>query len=207
MKRVLSLVFGLSLLGVVVFLGFKVSSNPSFVIWFGLSAAILAPIGMKAISYTFSIGDREIFKQLSKVPETKTLIREAKSQEEKVRLLEGERTRIEEVVQFESCRQALLERKESLEKDGVRILDELRDVDLELEALNINIESTPAAQQVKLLHERLQARRKGDLIIRIGTSQYRLDRDLVFALPFDMGRLLLAYFRMVEGLLRRNRRN
>ena len=196
MKRALSLVLGLSLLGLTIFLGFEAISNPSSIIWFGLSAAILAPTGIAAIGYTFSAEDRKTLKQLSKVPEIETLIQEAKDQQEKIRLLEKERAHIKEIVEFESRRQALLQRKQSIEKDGFRILDELRQIDSELESLNINIESSPAAEQVQLLHERLEARREGDQIIRLGTRQYRLNRDLILALPF--GRLWLALFRMIE---------
>ena len=56
---------------------------------------------------------------------------EARTQEEKIQLLEEERLRLADIVPFESRRQAILDRIDSLERDATRILDELAFLDKE----------------------------------------------------------------------------
>jgi Tfp pilus assembly protein PilN len=57
---------------------------------------------------------------------------EARTQEEKIQLLEEERLRLADIVRFESRRQAILDRIDSLERDATRILDELAFLDKEV---------------------------------------------------------------------------
>jgi hypothetical protein len=101
-KRILTLLIGLGLLGVVVYLGLIARSDQSYVVWFGIAAAILAPTGLAAIGYSLSAGNRQVLERFSKVPEIERLIGEAKSQEEKIRLLEQERARLIEIVELEA---------------------------------------------------------------------------------------------------------
>jgi hypothetical protein len=71
-----------------VWLGLKTTSDAAFVVWFGLASAILAPTGIAMIGYAITGGQREVLQRLSKVPEIDKLISEAKTQEERIRLLE-----------------------------------------------------------------------------------------------------------------------
>ena len=52
MKRVISAILGIRLIGVVVFLGIKSGSDSIFVIPFGIASALIAPIGISALGYS-----------------------------------------------------------------------------------------------------------------------------------------------------------
>ena len=207
LQRVLLVVSGIVLLGIVIYLGLRATSESAFVVWFGLAAAIFTPVSIATFRYAFTAKERKILQELAKVPMVEKQIVRSKSLEEQIRQLEEEKVQIAEVTRLESRRQALLERKKFLEEDGGRILDDLQAVDLELRQLDIDIQSSPTTQQVKELYERLQARRRGDVVFRWGSRYYRVDRDLILGLfPFATGRLVLAYFRLLEAMLDWQRR-
>lgn len=193
-KRVLTLLLGLGLIAVVVYLGLTARNDQSFVIWFGLAAAILTPIGLAAIGYALSAANRQVLERLSKVPEIDRLISEANSQEEKIRLLEQERSRLVEIVELEARKQSLLMRKESLEHDAVRILKELQAIDEEISDNAINIESSSATEEIRRLQARINARRAGDLIVRFGSRRFIIRRSMFSNLP--LGGLTFEYFKM-----------
>lgn len=207
LKRFLLVVLGLVLLGIVIYLGLRATSEPAFVVWFGLAAAIFIPGSIAAIRYAFTAKERKMLQELARVPVIDKQIRRSKNLEEQIRQLEEEKVQIAEVTRLESRRQTLLERKKSLEEDGSRILYDLQAIDLEIRDLDVYIQSSPATQQVKELYERLQARRRGDVVIRWGSRYYRVDRDLILGLfPLGTGRLVLAYFRLLEEMLNWQRR-
>lgn len=203
-KKIAVLTMGLALLALVVWLGFRASEDNTYILFFGLASAILAPLGITVISYAFSGRERETLQRLEKVPEIAKLIEQAKTQEEKIRVLEQQRDQLTQIIQLESRRQALLATKESLEARGVDILEQLDAVEAELPILEASITSSPASEHIQRLHERLQARRRGDLVIRIGSRYYSLDRDLILSVP--MGRFLLGYLRMMQSLFKRTQR-
>jgi hypothetical protein len=64
---------------------------------FGLSSAVLAPGGIALISYAVTTRSRKALEELTRVPEIGKLVDKAKSQEEKIRILEEERDHLEEV--------------------------------------------------------------------------------------------------------------
>ena len=155
---------------------------------------------MAQIASIFNRWDSEIITRLAKVPEIERLVNEARTQEEKIQLLEEERLRLADIVRIESRRQAILDRIDSLERDAFRILDELTFLDKEVIVLDDNVRKSPASSEIRRLRERVKARNDGDVIIRLGARSYRIDRDIVKALPFGLGNSLLAYFRIVESL-------
>lgn len=55
-------------------------------------------------------------------------------------------------------------------------------------------------EEIRLLRERVKARQDGDVILRFGSRIYRIDRDIIKALPFGLGSPLLGYLRILEGL-------
>ncbi|AFY37488.1 hypothetical protein Lepto7376_1120 [[Leptolyngbya] sp. PCC 7376] len=77
---------------------------------FGISAAIVAPIGLTLLGYTISRDDSEMINNLSKVPEIEKLINQAKTEEEKIQVLEEERAKLTEIIRIEARRQATLDR-------------------------------------------------------------------------------------------------
>ena len=144
--------------------------------------------------------DGDIIKRLAKVPEIERLVAEARTQEERLRLLEGERLRLAEVIRLESRRQAARDRMESLERDAVRILSELNNLDIELTTIDATIGNGIASEEIQNLRERVQSRIKGDLSIRLGNKTYNIDKSVVNAIPFGLGHLLVLYFRVIQDL-------
>jgi len=190
-KRIFLLLFGAGLIASVVWLGLKTRDDPSLVIWFGLASAILTPLGFAAIGYALSASNRQVLERLSRVPQIADLIAAAKTQEEKIHLLEQERSRLLEVVQYEARKQSLDTRKGSLERDAVRILGELEAIDAELS--DLKIDSTPVTEEIQRLQARLHARQKGDLVFRIGSYDFILEREMFLSIPF-VGGVVFNYF-------------
>ncbi|MBD1811188.1 hypothetical protein NDA07_05410 [Microcoleus vaginatus DQ-U2] len=124
-RKIISLLIATVLISGTVYLGIQSGKDNRFVIWFGIASAIAAPVGIGLFTYAFRGSDREIIQQLAKVPEIERLIEQAKTQEEKIQVLEAERSRLAEIVKIESRRQAALDRINSLHGDAVRILAEL----------------------------------------------------------------------------------
>lgn len=199
LKRLAAALLALALLAGVVYLGILSGRENKFVVWFGIASAIVAPVGLTLFGYALASGDRDVIQRLAKVPEIERLISEAKTQEEKIALLEAERARLIDVVKIESRRQAIRDRIESLENDAVRIIRELKNLDDEAAAIEEKISESPATEEIQRLHERVRARQEDDVVIRIGRRVYRVDRDIIKALPFSLGNFVLAYFRILEG--------
>ncbi len=184
LKRIIAFAIGGAFLAGVVWLGLKTTSDAAFVVWFGLASAILAPTGITMITYAITGGQREVLQRLSKIPEIDRLISEARTQEERIQLLEEERSRLLEAVQLETRRQTLLTRKASLEDEGTRVLDALEAVEGELRNLEVDIEASTVKEEIERLNERLRARQQGDIIVRLGDTYVSVGRDLVRSFPF-----------------------
>jgi hypothetical protein len=197
--------FGAALLAVallmaVFYLGVKSGRDSRFVVWFGIASAIVAPGAFLLFGYAFARSDTELIQRLSKVPEIERLITEAKTQEEKVRVLEAEQARLIEIIQLESRRQAARDRVETLERDAGRIIQELEILDQELRILDQSGSRGLASEEIKRLRQRVQARERGDVALRFGLRTIHIDRDIVKALPFGLGNIVLAYFRLIQKL-------
>jgi hypothetical protein len=93
-----------------------------------------------------------------------------------------------------------LDRINSLEGDAVRILTELENLDRELILIDEQVGESAISEEIRRLRERIKAREDGDVILRIGSRVYRIDRDIIKALPFGLGNPLIAYFRIAENL-------
>lgn len=198
-SRLASAALGVLLLTGVVLLGVQATRDDGSVIWFGIAAAIAAPIGIAALGYTLRGSNRQLLHELSKVPDIERLIHQAKSYEEKVALLEEERGRLVEAVQTEARREALLQRKDYLEQEGRRILDELAAVDAELVGVEQEARESEATAEISELYDRLRRVRRGDLVLRVGSRYVIINRDLLLTLP--MGRVVWWYMRIVSRLL------
>ncbi|NEQ86463.1 MAG: hypothetical protein F6K26_42295 [Moorea sp. SIO2I5] len=200
LRKIFSALLAISLIGGTVYLGILSGQKSAFVPWFGIASATAAPIGLALLGSAISPSDSKVIQQLAKVPEIEKLILKAQTQEEKIQVLEAERQRLAEIVKIESRRQAILDRVDSLERDAVRILSELDNLDKERENLEQKVGESSASEEIRLLRERVQTREEGDIIIRIGSRIYRIDRDLIKALPFGLGSPILAYFGILKTI-------
>ncbi|MEM7771256.1 MAG: hypothetical protein AAF327_12195 [Cyanobacteria bacterium P01_A01_bin.37] len=93
-----------------------------------------------------------------------------------------------------------LDRRYSLERDATRILDELENLDRELVLLDEQVGDSSISEKIRRLRERVKAREDRDVIFRIGSRVYQIDRDIIKALPFGLGNPLLAYVRIADKL-------
>lgn len=198
LRRVFSGLAATALIGGTIFLGIKSGQDSRFVVWFGISSAVAAPLGLALLASLFNRSDSEVISRLAKVPEIEKLINEARTQEEKIQLLEEERMNLVEIVRVESARQATLDRIDSLERDATRILDELEFLEQEVATIDRHSEKSYASSEIRRLRERVKARRDSDVILRIGGRSYRIDRDIIKAMP--LGESLLAYIRLAESV-------
>jgi hypothetical protein len=57
-----------------------------------------------------------------------------------------------------------------------------------------------AREEIERLRQRVRARARGDVILRLGTRTYRVDRDIITALPFGWGQITFALFQLLERL-------
>lgn len=203
--RIGATILALAILAGVVQLGILSGVSPEYVVWFGIASAIAAPVGLSLLSYALAHSDSDLIQQLAKVPEIERLVAEAKTQEEKARVLQAEQTRLAEVIRFESRRQATKDRIESLERDAVRILGELDNLDAEARSLEEAIGQSVVSEEIARLRERVRSRDRGDIQLRFGAKVYRIDRDIIKALPFGLGNIVLAYLRFVEYIVARRR--
>jgi hypothetical protein len=184
--KAISFLFGAALIAVVIWLGFLTANNqsPQLVAVFGIASALVAPIGLALIGYVFTSNDPAVINRLAKVPEIEKLIAEANSQEEKIRLLEKQKEQLAEIIQFETRRQSLINRKEANQREAIRLLDELKAIEEELSNLNITLnENVEIAAELEALRERIDARQHGDIIFAIGGTSFRLDAKLIRSIP------------------------
>jgi hypothetical protein len=86
-----------------------------------------------------------------------------------------------------------LDRINSLEGDAVRILAELENLDRELILIDEQVCESAISEEIRRLRERIKAREDGDVILRLGSRVYRIDRDIIAALPL-LGNPLIASF-------------
>ena len=199
LKRILLFLAGTACLASVVWLGIKTADHTSYVVWFGLASAIIAPIGLTLLTLAFTLGKNDALKRLSAVPDIQKLIEKANTEQERIRVLQEQRNQLEDTIRLESHRQALLARKDKLQDDGVQILTDLESVDAELTAVDDSVTASPWRDDIRRLQERLKARRRGAIVLHIGSRHITLDRDLIIGLPF--GRFILWYLRMIQTIL------
>lgn len=185
--RFLIFVLGLFAIGLVVWLGLQTASNqsPQLVALFGIAAAIAVPLGFALIGYAFTAQKQQTLDRLAKVPEIERLLNEAKSHEEKIKVLEKQRQQLADIVLFETRRQTLISRKESIERQSVQLFDELQAIDGELTALGIPaMLDQEIISELTNLRERILSRRHGDIVFTFGRRTLILEGDTVRSVPW-----------------------
>ncbi|HEY9814342.1 MAG TPA: hypothetical protein V6D20_00830, partial [Candidatus Obscuribacterales bacterium] len=150
-KKIIAALIATGLVAGTVYLGIQSGKDNRFVVWFGIASATAAPVGLALFGYAISRSDDEIIQRLSKVPEIEKLIEQAKTQEEKIQVLEEERSRLAEIVKIESRRQAALDRMDSLARDAVRILAELENLDRELVLIDEQVGKSAISEEIQRL--------------------------------------------------------
>ena len=94
-----------------------------------------------------------------------------------------------------------------MEGDAVRILAELENLHRELILIDEQVGESAISEEIRRLRERIKAREHGDVILRLGSRVYRIDRDIIQALPL-LGNPFIAYFAetLAKAMLPKQRR-
>ncbi len=103
--------------------------------------------------------------KLSKVPQVRDLIEKAHSEEERIRILELERQKLDETIRVEVRRQTLSDSKRELEKELENKIKQYDATIQELKLLDIEIEKSPVSEEIKRIQARLEERKKGRVIV------------------------------------------
>lgn len=198
--RSLSLVFGLVLICVVVFLGLRATQESTLVVWFGIAAAILTPTAFALIGYAIAQPRYQTIEKLSKIPEIETLIATARSHEERIALLEQQRKQLVQIIEYEAQAQSLASLRKSIETRAIELLEELEDIEKEEMLLNGKISLSPLSGDISRLRDRLTAHRRGDFVFAIGDTNIVIPRAVLEA------SFLGLYFNIVFSLATITRR-
>ena len=209
-NKFLLILSGLLLFGVVVYLGIEASTKATFVIWFGLSSALLAPAGFTLITLAFRNNNDKLLQQLSKVPEISVLIEKAHTQEERIQALEIERASLEDAIKYETFRSILLEKKNTFEIEAEKLIINLDDVENKLSKLDIEIENTQNSEVIQNLRIKLRAREQNNIIINLFDKEIIINVEKIRRIPL-VGEFTIAYLKLfqdinlfIDGLFKRS---
>ncbi|MFW3346443.1 hypothetical protein ACN9K5_09405 [Aliarcobacter butzleri] len=197
--KIILILLGLLLFFIVIYLGILSSANSAYVIWFGLSSALLAPAGFTLITLAFRNNNDKLLQQLSKVPEISVLIEKAQTQEERIKALELERKSLEDAIKYETLRSILIEKKNNYEIEAEKLLFQLDDIEHELLKLDTEIEGIEYPEIVQKLREKIRLREQNNIVINL------FDRDIVInigkirAIPF-IGDFAVAYLKLIQDI-------
>lgn len=127
MKRIISAIIGILLIGVVIYLGIKSGNNNKYIVPFGLTSALIAPMGLSALGYSVKRKD-ETLEKLTKISQIDELIEQAETEEQKIKRLRKEKDVLLNYIKEETKRISKIERKKILEAEAKRILIEYKQV-------------------------------------------------------------------------------
>ena len=104
--------------------------------------------------------------KLSKVPDLKNLMEQAKTQEDKIKVLENEKDNLSEYIKIESRRLFLLKRIDDLDNKLSEqfkllspILDEINLLEIELTQINGSYSTSVSLREIESIRERIDSRR------------------------------------------------
>ena len=155
-KNMIYALMGIIFLGIVVFLGVKSINNNFYIVPFGIASAIVAPMGLSALGYSFKTEDPTL-KKLALIPEIDSLIEKAETEAEKIECLKIEKKQLLEYIKHEVDRAEKIERKKVIEGEILRILNEYRKVLEDIKELpDVDENTKKSCSEVEELYELLK---------------------------------------------------
>ena len=144
--------YRLFLIGVVIYLGLKSGDDNKYIVPFGLTSALIAPMGLSALGYSIKRKD-DTLQKLAKISQIDELIEQAETEEEKIKRLKKEKDVLLDYIKNETKRISNIERKKILEADAKKILDEYKEVVEELNAMsNMEIDLENVSEEIQELY-------------------------------------------------------
>jgi len=127
---------------------------------------------------------------LSKLPHLEKMVEEAKTVEEKIRVLETEKENLFEYIETESRRIFLLKQVEDLDKqlaDSYEsiapILKEIDIIEKELKQINNTYSSSVSLKEFEKIRERIKAKRESEFFLKIGKQEYIIKEEYLLIFP------------------------
>lgn len=199
MRKLISFLLGLLIIGLLIFLGFKTTEDNSLVIWFGLATAFLAPSGMRLIQNAFLTIDKDdvLIKKLSKIPQINQLMEKASTVEEKINVLEKERDHLVETVKLEAKTQFLKSKKDFLVSEATRLLSQFDIIEDDLKKIDISISKSPMSEEILRLRQLISSEQRGDIILNLFGSEFTILRSFLEATPFY---ILFEYINLIRRI-------
>ena len=201
MKNVILFMFGMVMIGIVIYLGLEANEDSSLIIWFGLAAAILAPTGLALMQYPFTLKDDVLIKRLSKIPEINQLIEKASTIEEKIKVLEKEKNRLAETVELEARKQFLKSKRESLITEAARLISQLKHIEDDLGNIDSTVSKSPVSKEVMRLRQIVSSEQRGDINLNIFGNDIIIPRSIVDTSPMFI--FLYGYIKLVKRILKK----
>lgn len=173
MKRIISAIIGVFLIGIVIILGIRSDDDNRYIVPFGLTSALIAPMGLSALGYSIKRKD-ETLQKLAQVSQIDELIEQAETEAEKIKRLNKEKDALLDYIKNETKRISKIERKKILEADAKRILDEYKLVVGELSAMpNCEVNLDNVSEEIKELY---------NIQSKITNSQHNEDQSRILGI-------------------------
>ena len=160
-----------------------------------------------------SIKTESTINELSKVPHIKKLIVEAKTEEEKIKVLEEEKEKLVEHIEIESKRMFLIKRLEDLDerlKDGYKLLTPLlNEIDVlenELKHINDSYSSSITLKEIEKIRDRIEAKREGILFLKFGKKEYEINTEYLNFFPSFLREFIIAYIKLLNKISNKAKR-
>jgi len=178
MKRVFALILGILCVLLVFWLGLKTLEGKTIItVLFGISCALIAPIGLTALGYSFRKKD-SVFARLSKVPQIEELIQEVATQEDNLRKIALLKKELKDYIRNEAYLLAATERKKLLVEEAQRIIKEMEDIELKTSIILDQLQDDD--EEVKAIKTKIR-------------NIISLQRRLVISMPFFGGLMQVEY--------------
>jgi len=160
-----------------------------------------------------SIKTESTINELSKVPHIKKLIEEAKTEEEKIKVLEEEKEKLIEHIEIESKRMFLIKRLEDLDerlKDSYKrltpLLNEIEIHEKELKQINDSYSSSISLKEIEKIRDRIEAKREGILFLKFGKKEYEINTEYLNFFPSFLREFIIAYIKLLNKISNRQKR-
>ena len=170
---------------------------------FGVSISIA--LAILFFQFGRSIKTESTLNELSKVPNIEKKIDEAKTVEEKIKILEGEEEKLSEYIVIESKRMFLIKRLEDLDerlKDGYNgltpLLNEIDILEKELKQINDSYSSSISIKEIEKIRDRIEAKKEGKLFLKIGKKE--IDTAYINFTPPFLRELIIAFIKLLNKI-------
>lgn len=202
----LNYIIGLFFLLIAVISYYLVTKGTIDINVYSLVITISIAIAFLFIQFGKSIKTEYTINELYKVPHIQKMVEEAKTAEEKIKILEEEKTKLLDYIEIESKRLYLIKRLDDLDaklKDGYNnltpLINEIDIIENELKQINNSYLSSISLKEIEKIRDRIEAKREGKIFLKIGKKEYEIDREF-FPEFFPLRGFISAYIKLLNSI-------